>query len=216
MTGREAILSCLRQALGRGAVATIPKRGPHLIPARSRLSGSERVDLFIEMANEAKAQLTRLSRLQDVAEAAAGYLSAHSLPARLRVAPDPLLAEIFWERTLLQISKGPARGEDQASLTAAFAGIAETGTLLLLSGSESPTTLNFLPDTHMVVLRQSQIVGSYEDAWALLRGRGSEMPRTVNMITGPSRTGDIEQTILMGAHGPRRVHIFLVNDGQPR
>ena len=79
------------------------------------------------------------------------------------------------------------------------------------SGPEHPTTLNFLPDTHVVVLLASQIVGSYEDAWDRLRDVDS-MPRTVNFITGPSRTGDIEQTIFLGAHGPRRMHIVLVED----
>jgi L-lactate dehydrogenase complex protein LldG len=58
-----------------------------------------------------------------------------------------------------------------------------------------------------------------EDAWAKLRQAhpgatlsGESMPRTVNFITGPSRTGDIEQKILMGAHGPRRLHIVIVED----
>ena len=82
---------------------------------------------------------------------------------------------------------------------------------MMKAGPEHPTTLNFLPDTHVVVLLASQIVGSYEDAWDRLRDVDS-MPRTVNFITGPSRTGDIEQTIFLGAHGPRRMHIVLVED----
>ncbi|MEE9300922.1 MAG: lactate utilization protein, partial [Alphaproteobacteria bacterium] len=104
----------------------------------------------------------------------------------------------------------------------AFAGIAETGTCMLISGPQSPTTLNFLVDTHIIVLWTRQIVGSYEDALARLRetavgrerGARSWMPRTVNLITGPSRSADIEQTIQMGAHGPRRLHILLI-DGAP-
>jgi L-lactate dehydrogenase complex protein LldG len=111
----------------------------------------------------------------------------------------------------LSITKGASQGDDEVSVTAAYAGIAETGTLLLHSGPASPTTLNFLPDNHIVVLRASQIVGAYEDAWDRLRAAGA-LPRTVNMITGPSRTGDIEQTIMLGAHGPRRLHIVLVED----
>ena len=96
-------------------------------------------------------------------------------------------------------------------VTGAVCGVAETGTLILTSGPDSPTTLNLLPDTHIVVLSTDSIVGSYEDGWDLLRARG-ELPRTVNMITGPSRTGDIEQTIQLGAHGPRRLHILLVDE----
>ena len=86
---------------------------------------------------------------------------------------------------------------------------AETGTLLLVSGAERPTTLNFLPDTHVVVLHRHQIVGPYEAAWDRLRAEGP-MPRTVNFVSGPSRTADIEQTIVMGAHGPRRLHVIIV------
>jgi L-lactate dehydrogenase complex protein LldG len=83
---------------------------------------------------------------------------------------------------------------------------------MLVSGPETPSTLNFLPETHVVVVRASQIVGGYEDAWARLRAAMKAMPRTVNFITGPSRSGDIEQTLQLGAHGPRRLHVVLVND----
>jgi L-lactate dehydrogenase complex protein LldG len=87
---------------------------------------------------------------------------------------------------------------------------------MLVSGEATPTTLNFLPDTHIVILRARQVVASYEDGWDLLRQRPGEgpkaLPRTVNFITGPSRTGDIEQRIELGAHGPRRLHVILVGD----
>ena len=85
---------------------------------------------------------------------------------------------------------------------------------MLCSGPAGPTTLNFLPETHVVVLRADQVVGPYEEAWDLLRSaRGAAgLPRTVNFVTGPSRTADIEQTIQMGAHGPRRLCILLVDD----
>ena len=95
--------------------------------------------------------------------------------------------------------------------------IAETGTLLAESGPEHPSSLNFLPEHHIVALKASQVVAAYEDAWVKLRkarkkGRGFDLPRTLNMITGPSRTGDIEQTMQLGAHGPRRLHIIIVEN----
>ena len=80
------------------------------------------------------------------------------------------------------------------------------------SGADNPTTLNFLPETHIVVLESGDLVGTYEEVWTRLRekfGEG-EMPRTVNMITGPSRTADIEQTLELGAHGPRRLHVIIL------
>lgn len=104
-----------------------------------------------------------------------------------------------------------------ATVSAAFAGIAETGTLMLISGPDNPTSLNFLPEAHIVVLPTAWIVGSYEEAFACFRAatKPSEMPRTINWITGPSRTADIEQTLLLGAHGPKQLLAILV-DGEPR
>jgi L-lactate dehydrogenase complex protein LldG len=134
------------------------------------------------------------------------------------MSPDPALDAVPWsERPLLEIARGRADPADLVSLTPAFAAIAETGTLMLTSGAKTPATLNFLPDNHIVVLRASDVVGTYEDGLGRLRPKsgaaeGTFMPRTVNFITGPSRTADIELTLIMGAHGPRRLHIVLVDD----
>lgn len=130
------------------------------------------------------------------------------------MAPDPKLDAIPWSAApMLQIARGKPDPSDEVGLTGAFAAIAETGTLMLLSGPESPSTLNFLPETHIVVVKAGEILGSYEDGWAKLRQAAGALPRTVNFITGPSRSGDIEQTLQLGAHGPRRLHIVLVDDG---
>ncbi len=131
------------------------------------------------------------------------------------IAPSPQLAGYDWaSQKMLSLRRGRGEATDQVSITGAFAGIAETGTLVMASGPEHPVTLNLLPDTHIAVLRESDIVGGYEEVWGRLRaGYGKDrMPRTVNTITGPSRTGDIEQTIELGAHGPRRVHIVVVRE----
>ncbi len=222
MSGRDAILGALRRSLKRqaGDDAAVEarlkayERGP--VPARAQLEPTAQVDLFQAMAEEHAASLTRVASAQEVPGAVAAYLKAHNLPQRLRAAPDPELDALPWEtQSLLTVERGRAEAEDTASLTGAFAGIAETGTLMLLSGEDAPTTLNFLPDTHIVLLKASQVVGPYEEAWDLVRAKfgPDAMPRTVNMITGPSRTADIEQTIQLGAHGPRRLHIVLIEDG---
>jgi len=200
---------------GRLAART---RGP--IPARAQLDPAAQVDLFVAMAEEQAATVTRVAGSDDVPAAVAAYLKAHNLPPRLRIAPDAAIEALPWAaQPLLSVAAGRAEADDEVSLTGAFAGIAETGTLMLHSGPAGPTTLNFLPETHMVVLRADQVVGAYEDAWDRTRaaaraaGREGALPRTVNFITGPSRTADIEQTIQLGAHGPRRLHIVLVEDG---
>ena len=181
--------------------------------------------------------VARVASPTDIPAEVARYLAAENLPAALVVAPDAGLDGIPWDqRPLLQIRRGRAEAHDAVSLTPSLAGIAETGTLMLASGPGTPSTLNFLPDTHIVVLHAGQVVASYEDGWDLLRAlcqddppplagevdrptgglagaNGSPLlPRTVNLITGPSRTGDIEQRIQLGAHGPRRLHVVLVED----
>ncbi len=225
--GRAAVLGAVRRALGRDAqdaTAARARLDAHprgLIPQRSRLAPAAQLDLFQSQAEAVDASVARLDGLADVPQAVADYLKRHNLPATLRLAPDPELEGLDWAGTapLLSVASGRAEPQDATSLTPAFAGIAETGTLMLHSGpagsGRGPTTLNFLPETHIVVLRGSQVVGAYEEAWDRVRavyGPGA-LPRSVNFITGPSRTGDIEQTLQLGAHGPRRLHILLVEDG---
>ena len=217
---RDRILGNIRRALRRPAPADTaalearlktPPTGP--IPARGQLPPAERVALFIEMAGRAAASVARVADAADVPGAVAAFLARENLPARLRLAPDPALTELPWEsRPLIEISTGPSAGDDPVSLCGAEAGIAETGTLMLSSGPENPSTLNFLPETEIVVLPAEHIVGGMEEAWGLLHGRlrGGELPRTVNFITGPSRSADIGQKLQMGAHGPRRLHIIVV------
>jgi L-lactate dehydrogenase complex protein LldG len=125
---------------------------------------------------------------------------------------DPVLAALPWREAWdIECSFGRAEPDDRAALSRAAVAAAETGTLFLVSGTDNPTTLNFLPEAHTILLAASDIVGSYEEAWDLLRaiyGEGS-LPRTVNLISGPSRTADIEQTIVRGAHGPSRLHVLV-------
>jgi L-lactate dehydrogenase complex protein LldG len=222
--GRDTILGALRRSLkrapGDGAQARVDTRlsakGRGPVPARSQLRPAAQVDLFQAMAEELSSSVTRVARLDQVPGAIAAYLTQHNLPTRLRMAPNPMLETLPWDRApLLNVSSGRSDGTDEVSLTGAFAGVAETGTLMLHSGATHPTTLNFLPDTHIVVLKASDIVGPYEDAWDRVRAarQGADLPRTVNFVTGPSRTADIEQTIQLGAHGPRRLHIVIVEDG---
>ncbi len=223
---RDQILGGIRRSLKRGRLAPeaeaelrerVAAHRRNLIPARATaLDHRGRVDLFVAMAEEVQATVERVASPAEVPEAVARYLAAENLPAELVMAPDPTLDAIPWAaRPLLQIRRGRAEPHDMVSLAPCFAAVAETGTLMLISGSQTPTTLNFLPDNEIVVLREEQVVATYEDAWDHLRaGREAPegLPRAVNFITGPSRTGDIEQRIVLGAHGPRRLHIVLVED----
>jgi len=221
-TAREDILAGIRRGLGRGALPAdaasalaerVAAHRRNLNPARAAaLDHGARIDLFVAMAEEVQTTVARVAADEAVPAEVARYLAAENLPAELVMAPDPGLDAIPWDqRPLLAIHRGRAEPGDAVSLTPCLAAIAETGTLMLVSGRDTPTTLNFLPDTHIVVLRAGQVVASYEDGWDLVRAAHA-WPRTVNLITGPSRTGDIEQRIQLGAHGPRRLHIVLVDE----
>jgi L-lactate dehydrogenase complex protein LldG len=218
--GSEQILAAIRRSLKRGPLdpgreadlrARVTAHGRNLVPERATVPDHRgRIDLFVAMAEDVQATVTRVSSLDEVPQTVARYLAEQNLPAELLLAPDPFLDQIPWDvRPLLKIRRGRAGAEDAVSLTPCFAAIAETGTLMLVSGAQTPTTLNFLPDTHIVVVRGDQVVATYEDGWDRLRTRGA-LARLVNFITGPSRTGDIEQRIELGAHGPRRLHIVMV------
>jgi L-lactate dehydrogenase complex protein LldG len=149
-----------------------------------------------------------------VPQSIAHFLRNHNLPATLRMGDDPRLKAMPWSDTTLEIAHGPSQGSDLNAVSHAFGGIAESGTLAMVSGSDNPSTLNFLPDNHIIVVSAKDIASDYESVWNRVRfayGK-STMPRTVNWITGPSRSGDIEQTLLLGAHGPRRLHVVVVRD----
>ncbi|MBT3628899.1 MAG: lactate utilization protein [Rhodospirillaceae bacterium] len=220
MSARERILGDVRRALGRGELSEQAKAGletrlksgkANLIPARSDKPHDAQVDLFAEMAEGVQASVARVPDGSDVPGAVADYLAQNNLPSDIVMAPDENLDAYPWaERPLLRMRRGKAEGADQVSITAAEMAFAETGTLMLTSDAARPSTLNFLPENHIVVLRAEQITGAYEEGWKRLRSQDANMPRTVNLITGPSRTGDIEQTIQLGAHGPRRLHIIIV------
>ncbi|HEY9164207.1 MAG TPA: LUD domain-containing protein [Magnetovibrio sp.] len=188
-----------------------PPRG--LIPKRGQSEGLARIEMFVDEATRVSAQVLRLNSIADLPKAAFSAVREFGA-ARLKVAANPQLQALDW--TGYDVEFGIGHGDDLVGLSMAYAGVAETGTLVLRSGSDTPTTLNFLPDVHMVVIHSHNIKACYEDVWTLLRADaphgGAKMPRTVNWITGPSRTADIEQTILLGAHGPRNLVIFLIDE----
>jgi L-lactate dehydrogenase complex protein LldG len=209
--GADAGADALREKSVTDRLAAHP-RGPQ--PARSDGDNAHRYRLFVEKALEAAASVEPLSSRADVPQAIARYLRQNNLPPRLRLAPDVGFDTLDWASApMLEVSSGPSDGSDPASLTMPFAAIAETGTLMLVSGATSPVTLAFLPETHFVLMHKDQITGTLEAAFDRLRAtHGNKMPRAINFVTGPSRSADIEQTLQMGAHGPKRLHILLVDE----
>lgn len=224
MSARDLIFGSIRRSLGvsgkeaprRKTVGDRLVQHPAgLVPARGQLAARERVALFRTMVEAANGSTEEIADTADVPSAIAAVLRAHNLPMTVRRGADPRLAALPWERErTLEVSVGPSDGRDVVAVSHAFGAAAESGTLMLVSGPDNPTTLNFLPDTHIVVLDAKDVAGDYETLWRRLREKFGDglMPRAVNLITGPSRSADIEQTLILGAHGPRRLHVMVVGE----
>lgn len=222
MKGRDAIFANIKKSLGverddllrrKTVSARIENHPRNIIPARGQKPAPERTELFRQMVENAKASIVMLDSKDDVPAAVADYLRSKNLPQSIRHGDDERLSHIPWatQRTL-EVTTGASDGAQLASVSYSFGAVAESGTLVMLSGRDNPTTLNFLPDHHLVVVDERDIAGDYETVWDKIRERfgESKMPRAVNWISGPSRSGDIEQTHLLGAHGPRSLHVLVV------
>jgi L-lactate dehydrogenase complex protein LldG len=215
---RETIFKAVRAALGRrgdepgrrGQVRARLERSPDgVIPARALLPKHELVTQFVAALEGQGTAVREVATLDALPQAIEELLTDGGLPRRLRHGSDELLCNLPWDTTTIERDQGAATPNDQVSLSRALTAAAETGTLFLASGPENPSTLNFLPDTQIVVLCAEDLVGSYERAWDKLRVNRNILPRTVNMISGPSCTADIEQTLIHGAHGPIRFAVLI-------
>ena len=214
MTSRENILARIRARQGKRPVATEAERaavrahiGAHPVSARPRMEWDPLVR-FRERVLGLASTVEEIGTIENAPAAVARYLRANSLP--LAAVCWAELAGLDWAAAGIDVAVREARDTDPVGVTGAFCAIAETGTLMTLSGRDTPATVSLLPETHVAVVRKSRIVRGMEEAWQLMRDELGAPPRAVNFISGPSRTADIEQTVTLGAHGPYRVHVVLV------
>jgi L-lactate dehydrogenase complex protein LldG len=220
---RARVLGAIRAGLGvsgdepsrrRAVTERLANPMRNTVPARAAQSPEALKRLLRTLLEGQAAKVVEIASLEEVPAAIAGYLRGANLPLQVRIGEDPIWAEVPWSmEPALERKRGRAEGEDAVGLSHAVAGAAESGTLVLTSGPDNPTTLNFLPETHIVLLGAGDIVGSYEEVWASLRARFGKgvLPRTVNFVSGPSRTADIQQMLVMGAHGPRRLMVMILD-----
>lgn len=212
MTARDDIMGRVRAALGRRSIdaATVHSAAAALLadlPAtRPDLLATSLVDAFIARVTSPKvaASAEQVASLADVPAAVAAYLEHRKLPAVVALQPHALLRALDW--SAFEVHK-QAAADEAAAVGMAKWGIAETGSLVFHSGADSPVLANFLPLHHIVVLRAADIVAYLEDYAAAAAGQ--PMPRNVNLITGASGTTDIEGSLVLGAHGPRYMHVVI-------
>jgi len=177
---------------------------------------SDLVERFIHRATDMESTVERIGDRGEIPPTIARYIGALVLPPAIEAQRSqagvcwPEFADLDWRGAGLAIEPRPTTGQDRLGITGAFCAVAETGTLVVIAGADTPTATALLVDTHVAVVRSDRVVSGMEEAFALIRRERGRLPRAVNFISGPSRTGDIEQTIVLGAHGPFRVHILVL------
>lgn len=211
---RRRILDRIRGAQGRsGAPSTGERRAVDDWIARRAVGpqptvGADRLLHFETQAARMSSTTERVAGMADVPAAIARYLDAHGLPKR--AVCWNTLGGFDWSGAGLEVEARRPDGDDLVGISGAFVAIAETGTLMMLSGPDTPASMHLLPETHVAVVPAERVVAHYEEGFALARAERGTLPRATNLVSGPSRTGDIEQTIVLGAHGPYRVHVVIV------
>jgi len=214
MNARTNILARIRNAQGRAVTVNAEERdavGQYIAahPQGPRPQVDADVESrFRDRALNLATTITEVKSLADIPAAIASYLRDLKLTPAAVCWPE--FAALDWAAHGLNVEARAARGDDLVGITGVFCAIAETGTLMMCSGPETPPAASLLPETHIAVVPRSRIVTGMEDGWDLLRRERGAMPRAVNFISGPSRTADIEQTVTLGAHGPYRVHLLLL------
>ncbi len=193
-------IASLRQRMGDSA------RGPQPVAPASL------TDAFVQKALALSCTVDRVGQASQIVPAIAAYLGSSGLPAH--VVAWPVLSQAGWLDSLaahgVSLRLGAPTGDDLVGLSSVACAVAETGTLVLRSAPDTPASTHLLPETHIAVLSCDDMVLTLEDAFERLKASGQPLPRALNLVSGPSRTGDIEQTIVLGAHGPYRVHLVLV------
>jgi L-lactate dehydrogenase complex protein LldG len=211
---RARILARIRGAQGRSKPASpADLQGIEDWIARREVGpqptvGADRVAHFEAQAARMSSTTQRVARMADVPRAVADYLQAHGLPHQ--AVCWNTLAALDWAGAGMSVQARRPQGDDLVGISSVFVAVAETGTLMMLSGPDTPASMHLLPETHIAVVPMSRVVAHYEEGFALARTERGVLPRATNLVSGPSRTGDIEQTIVLGAHGPYRVHVILV------
>jgi L-lactate dehydrogenase complex protein LldG len=215
MNARDAILAAVRSALGTGPVDADQVRREaamlldDLPSTRPALAPGTLADAFAERITSPKVAATTLDRITHVAElpaAVARYLDGRGLRRSITLQPAGELQALDWSGFELC---DVLASDEAVGIGIARWGIAETGSLVFHSGAETPILANFLPLHHLVLVRAPTILAYLEDYAAAALATGEKPPRNVNIITGASGTTDIEGSLVLGAHGPRYLHVIV-------
>jgi L-lactate dehydrogenase complex protein LldG len=211
MSSRDTILSKIRSALGTTGAVPVHPPAP-LLPARASVTGDAAIKDFTAHLEAQGVIVLRAASPQGTARAVGLFAGSCHPGEPLAAGLDPWLASVAWSDAGVIVGPWLPDAVPVIGLSRAAAGIAETGTLVLVSGPDNPATLNYLPETHVVVIAADTISGSTEEAFAKARSSlpTGGMPRTLALVSGASRTADVGGKLVRGAHGPKRLAVIIV------
>ncbi len=210
---REGLLQRVRAALGRTATPQTPASPPPVDDPTARLVSSSSdlitafmgnasaVGMHVQQAAESEAMPTAIALLRDAQARRVGVSEA----AWVRPLQDAGFDVVAWASQSID-----AQFDLDAGVTGVEAAIAETGSLVCISGPGRSRGLSLVPPVHIAVVRATDIIADLLDLWPRLRRDGGTLPSSAAIITGPSKTADIEGILVTGVHGPERVHVIVV------
>ena len=216
MTGsRESMLDRIRAALADVPPAERPNELPidRTYRMKDPRSRTELVDQFIERVHEYKATVSKVAAA-DLPRAIAAACAVRGV--RQLVVPADLPSDWLQLPSGVSLLREPGLSNDQVEqsdcvLTGCALGIAQTGTIALDCGpGQGRRAITLLPDYHLCVIREDQIVGLVPEAVAHLRNSAAAPGRPITFISGPSATSDIELSRVEGVHGPRTLEVLVV------
>lgn len=159
---------------------------------------------FAQAAAENNASVQILQNENDVTQAVAAYLLANKLP--MHIVSSSELRHLGWRKSGVHAEFRAPADKDACGLTGVAGAAADCGAMALRSDSPDSLTVGLLPPHHIAVVHASSIVPSIHDLFARL----APPPSALALFCGPSRTADIEQTLVLGVHGPLAVHVLLI------
>ncbi len=204
---RSNILDRLKAGAGRPKIDPAP-----VLPAFVSESGDLTALLKTKLV-AVQSSVDIVDTDQQCGQSIIDFLQNHHCPLKVGVVPGLDVSQLS-QNQQIEFYACEDFATSQTILTHAAWGIAETGSLVLPSAVERPTLANFLPDNCIVLIKEGDILPYLEDALLAVQKSEPGMPRALNLISGPSKTADIEQTLVYGAHGPIQLHVIILrSDG---
>jgi L-lactate dehydrogenase complex protein LldG len=210
---REEILGKVRSALGRSAGSAAPA-----LPASARVAprtpgdSEAELELLLEEIRKLGGTVRRLTSLEELATALAELVKAEGV-RKAALWSTPQLRQLGIEQMLVVLGVSIVSGsadkrqlaECELGVTGADALLPETGTLLLRSGPERPRAVSLVPRVHLAIVHPSALRADLHQALADVKGEGYAV-----LVSGPSRTADIELTLTVGVHGPKSLYVLVL------